>query len=330
MATEARAFRIHQSAGEAFRAGLEPVRFAAPAAGEVLIEVHYSGVNYKDALAGANAAPILRTSPLTGGIDLAGVVVESAAPAVEAGTEVLVTGAGLGETRDGGYAPYAVVPADIVVPLPAPLDLRGAMIIGTAGFTAALALERMHANGQRPDHGPVLVTGAGGGVGGFAVHLLSRLGYEAVASTRDPRRSRDDLEKLGAARVTGTVEAPAGALGAAQWGGAIDNLGGAAAAAALATTRPWGNVVSIGLAESASLPATVLPFIVRGVSLLGVTSANCPMDWKRRIWKRLARTVLPQCLDDMLAATVTLSDLPDCFKRVLAGEVRGRFLVRCR
>jgi len=327
---EAAAFRIHQRAGGAFRAGLEPVQFAAPAAGEVLIEVHYSGVNYKDALAGANAAPILRTSPLTGGIDLAGVVIESAAPGLAAGTEVLVNGAGLSETRDGGYAPYAVVPADIVVPVTPPLDMRGAMIIGTAGFTAALALERMQTNGQRPEHGPVVVTGACGGVGGFAVHLLSRLGYETVASTRNPDSSRDYLEKLGAARVTGAVQAPAGTLGAAQWGGAIDNLGGETAAALLATTKPWGNVVSIGLAQSAQLPATVLPFIVRGVSLLGVTSANCPMAWKRRIWTRLATDLLPQCLDHILADTITLNDLPAAFQQILAGKIRGRLLVRCR
>lgn len=348
------AFRIHRDAG-GFRAGLEKVRVAAPAAGEVLIAVEYSGVNYKDALAGAGAAKITRTSPLTGGIDLAGVVAESASPAPAPGTAVLVNGCGLSETRDGGYAPYALVPADVVVPIPAPLDTRAAMIIGTAGFTAALAIECMRKNGQAPANGPVLVTGASGGVGSFAVHLLAKLGFEVVAATRKPD-AHDYLRKLGAARVIGAPEsapegasqdkpegatriigtpksAPEGApraLATAKWGGAIENLGGAALAATLAATRPWGNVASIGLAQSQALPLTVMPFIIRGVSLLGITSANCPMAWKKRIWKLLAGEMRPTCLDEVLADTLTLQDLPHCFRRLLAGQVQGRQLIRCR
>ena len=328
MTRECEAFRIHQEAG-AFRAGLEKVRIAAPAAGEVLIAVEYSGVNYKDALAGAGAAEILRSSPLTGGIDLAGVVAESASPELPCGSAVLINGSGLGETRDGGYAPYALAPADIVVPIPPPLDARAAMIIGTAGFTAALAIERMRDNGQRAEDGPLLVTGASGGVGSFAVHLLAKLGYEVVAATRKPR-AHDYLRKLGAARVVGALEDMPRALGKAQWGGAIDNLGGAALAAVVAATRPWGNVVSVGLAQSRKLPLTVLPFVVRGVSLLGVTSANCPMAWKKRIWTLLAGEMRPTCMDEVLADTLTLQDLPRCFRRLLAGEVRGRLLIRCR
>ncbi len=332
MMREFDAFRIRCAAG-AFHAGIENTSVAAPAAGEVLIAVDYSGVNYKDALAGAGAAKITRTSPLTGGIDLAGVVAESAAPALAPGTAVLVHGSGLSETRDGGYAPYALVPADLVVPIPMPLDTRTAMIIGTAGFTAALAIERMRDNGQRPDGGPVLVTGASGGVGSFAVHLLAKLGFEVVAATRKPG-ARDYLHKLGAACVIGAPEsssrAPARALDKAQWGGAIDNLGGGALAVAVAATRPWGNVVSVGLAQSQSLPLTVMPFIIRGVSLLGVTSANCPMHRKRHIWELLAGEMHPNCLDDMLADTKTLQDLPACFQRLLSGKQQGRTLIRCR
>ena len=325
---EFKAFRIRHDAG-AFRAGLENTSVAAPAAGEVLIAVEYSGVNYKDALAGAGAAKITRTSPLTGGIDLAGVVAESAAPERAPGTQVLVHGSGLSETRDGGYAPYALVPADIVVPIPAPLDTRTAMIIGTAGFTAALAIERMRDNGQRPEDGPVLVTGASGGVGSFAVHLLAKLGFEVVAATRKPG-AHDYLRKLGAACITDVPERPSRALDKSRWGGAIDNLGGDALAAAVAATRPWGNVVSIGLAQSQSLPLTVMPFIIRGVSLLGVTSANCPMDRKRRIWGLLAGEMHPDCMDEVLADTKTLQDLPACFQRLLSGQQKGRTLIRCR
>ena len=183
----------------------------------------------------------------------------------------------------------------------------------------------------------MLVTGASGGVGSFAVHLLAKLGFEVVAATRKPG-AHDYLRKLGAARVIGAPEPaphapgkpPGRPLDKAQWGGAIDNLGGGALAAAVAATRPWGNVVSIGLAQSQSLPLTVMPFIIRGVSLLGVTSANCPMDRKRRIWQLLATEMHPDCMDDVLADTRSLKDLPACFQRLLSGKQQGRTLIRCR
>lgn len=293
--------------------------------GEALIRVRYSGVNYKDALAGTAAVPILRKPRLTGGIDLAGVVEHSDSPALSPGDEVLVNGCGLSETHDGGYAEYARVPADWVVPMPAGLDARAAMVIGTAGFTAALALHVMERNGQTPGDGPILVTGATGGVGGFALALLSAQGYECVAATRKAER-RDYLLSLGAREVVAPPAPVEGALGKAQWGGAIDNLGGRALEAALRTTRPWGNVVSVGLAESPDFAGTVMPHVVRGVSLLGVSSTNCPMPLRRALWEKLGGPWRLQ-LDRIAIEETDLDGLPACFRRLLDGTMCGRFLV---
>ena len=333
-----RAFQIHRD-GRAgrdgrggndkprpFSTGVASLSHAPLARGEVLIRVLWSGVNYKDALAGTGRAPILRVDELNGGIDLAGVVEDSAADGVNIGDEVLANGCGLSESLDGGFAEYVRLSADLVIPVPGGLDARSAMLVGTAGFTAALSLHAMQQNGQTPEHGPVAVTGASGGVGSFAVHLLSRLGYECTAITRSPD-AHDYLTRLGASEVISAPAAVDEALGRMHWGGAIDNLGGPTLATLLKTTREWGNVVSVGLAQSASLQVSVMPFIIRGVSLLGVTSTNCPMDLRRELWRRLGDEWLPDCLDAVHADTVTLDDLPAAFDRVLAGEVRGRILV---
>ena len=268
-----RAFRIHK---KPFRAGFETVQIGEPQAGQVLVKVHYSGVNYKDAIAATGRAPIIKKEVLTGGIDLAGVVEQSTVSEFKKGDEVLATGSGLGEIYDGGYAPYAIVPADILIPVPSRLDLRTAMIIGTAGFTAALSLERMLQNDQSPELGAVVVTGASGGVGSFAVHFLNRLGFEAVAATHK-RQADEYLKSLGAAKIIGAISPVDGALAKATWGGAIDNLGGNTLANLLKAIRNGGNVVSVGLAESSEVNLNVMPLIIRGINLLGVTSANCPM-----------------------------------------------------
>lgn len=334
MSRNYRAFRIHQggAAGE-FRAGVEQLPLAAPEQGEVLIQVQYSGVNYKDALAGTKDAlvgrgrgSILRVDELNGGIDLAGKVVESASDDFRVGDAVLVNGCGLSETRDGGYAEYARVPADIVVPVTGGLDARRAMIIGTAGFTAAMALHAMQINGQTPERGPIAVTGASGGVGSFALHLFSRAGYDCSAITRS-LDARDYLTGLGAREVIPAPDAVEGPMGRARWGGAVDNLGGETLSTLLKTTRAFGNVVSIGLAQSSSLETSMMPFIIRGVNLLGATSANCTIELRRALWRKLGDEWLPDCFDAVLADTVTLDALPATFKRVLAGEVRGRVLV---
>ena len=320
------AFRIYK---KPFRAGFETVRISEPKAGQVLVKVHYSGVNYKDASAATGAAPIIRKEVLTGGIDLAGVVEYSTVSEFKKGDEVLATGSGLGEIYDGGYAPYAVVPADILIPLPLRLDLRTAMIIGTAGFTAVLSLERMLQNDQSPALGAVVVTGASGGVGSFAVHFLSRLGFEVIAATHK-QQAGEYLKSLGATKVIDAISPVDGALAKAIWGGAVDNLGGDTLAALLKTTCNGGNVVSVGLAQSSDLSLTVMPMIIRGVNLLGVSSANCPMPLKRKIWQSLGDKYLPTMTQAMLFDSVKLEELPMCFERLLNRQVQGRILIDCR
>ncbi|MEZ5542562.1 MAG: YhdH/YhfP family quinone oxidoreductase [Pseudomonadota bacterium] len=323
--TQVRAFRIHDQHGDA---RLEILQQEALSPGSVVIRAQYSSVNYKDALAATGRGRILRRFPLVGGIDVAGVVVQSEDARCAVGAPVLVTGCGLGESHDGGFAELVRVPADWVVPLPDGLSLREAMVLGTAGFTAALAIDRMEQNGQTPAHGPVLVTGATGGVGSVAIDLLAGAGYEVIALSRKPDHD-GYLAQLGASRVldpAATVHGDA-PLERALWGGAIDNVGGDTLAWLTRTVKPWGNIAGVGLAGGTGLHTTVMPFILRGVSLLGITSANCPPDRRRRIWRRLVTDLRPRHLDRMVAGEVTLDKLPGVFERVLSGSHRGRYLV---
>ncbi len=324
------AFRIHDE-GEKTHAGMETVELSDLSPGDVVIEAHYSSVNYKDALAGTGKGKILRKSPLIGGIDVAGVVANSEDEHIKEGDPVLVNGCGLSEVHDGGYAEYVRVPADWVIPLPQGLDLRQAMIIGTAGFTAALAIKRLEENNQVPELGPVLVTGATGGVGSFAIDMLSGLGYEVVALS-GKSEAESYLKSLGAARVVNRRELSVGTepLEKTQWGGAIDNIGGDVLAWLTRTVNPWGNIVSIGLAGGVELNTTVMPFILRAVALLGVSSSNCPMPWRRSLWERLGNDLRPRHLDEIVAETVRIEELPDVFERMLAGKTRGRVLVQLR
>ena len=296
--------------------------------GDVVIRAEYSSVNYKDALAGTGRGRIARRLPLVGGIDVAGTVAESNAPGIAAGDPVLVNGCGLSEDHDGGYAEYVRVPADFVIPRPQGLDAFTAMALGTAGFTAALALQRLEENGLHPGMGPIAVTGATGGVGSIAIDLLAGRGYEVVAVS-GKADAADWLRELGAARVLGRDElATKGRpLEKAAWGGAIDNVGGAMLGELLRTTVPWGSVASIGLAGGVELDTTVMPFILRGVSLLGITSANCPRERRERGWANLAGEGHPRHLDAIVAGTVGLDDLRGVFDRMLAGETRGRTVV---
>lgn len=323
-----RAFRIHNDDGN-LRVGIERITLEDLAAGNVVIRTAWSAVNYKDALAGTGKGKILRRFPLVGGIDAAGIVVSSARADLREGDQVLVTGCGLSEVHDGGYAEYLRVPGDWVVPLPAGLDLRQAMALGTAGFTAGLAIQRLEDNHQDPAAGPVVVTGASGGVGSFAVDLLSGLGYEVVAVTGKPQATAY-LRDLGASHVVSRqeLELRGRPLETAQWGGAIDNAGGEMLAWLTRSVRPWGNIVSIGMAGGTALHTTVMPFILRGVALLGVTSANCPMPLRRRIWQRLATDLRPRALESVVHAEIDLDGLPAAFEDVLAGKTVGRTLVR--
>lgn len=297
--------------------------------GNVTLRAEYSSVNYKDALAGTGRGRIARRLPLVGGIDVSGTVVASDDGRFRPGDAVLVTGCGLSEERDGGYAEYVRVNADSVIPLPEEMDAFTAMALGTAGFTAGLALIRLEENGLAPASGPVLVTGATGGVGSIAVDLLSGCGYEAVAVSGKPD-AEEFLAPLGAARVVGreALETRGRPLEKAAWAGAIDNVGGEALAQLLTTIEPWGSVASIGLAGGHELHTTVMPFILRGVSLLGITSANCPRARREQVWERLAGAWRPAHLDAIVQATVTLDEVPGVFERMLAGDTRGRTVVR--
>ena len=323
-----RAYRIHQDGGKA--AGrMETIGLDDLNPGPVVIKVAYSSINFKDALAATGAGKILRRYPLVGGIDLAGEVVSSTDAAFVSGQKVLVNGCNLSETRDGGYAEYARVESAAVVPIPAGLDEFQAMALGTAGFTAALAIHRMEQNGQHPDQGEVIVTGATGGVGSVAIDLLAGLGYRVVAVS-GKKDAEAYLEQLGAARVVARESIAMGTkpLEEGLWAGAIDNLGGDMLAWLTRTTVPWGNIASIGMAASAELKTTVMPFILRGVNLLGINSGLTPRQWRLDVWKRLASDLKPRHLDKIVTKTVAFTELPGAFAAYLNGSVTGRAVVK--
>ncbi|MGX5174227.1 YhdH/YhfP family quinone oxidoreductase [Aliikangiella sp. IMCC44653] len=299
--------------------------------GDVVIKVSYSGVNYKDALAATGRGQILKKFPLNGGIDLAGVVESSQVSDFKPGDEVLVNGCGLGESHDGGLAQYARVPADWVIKRPAELSLKDCMALGTAGFTAALAIHRMLENGQTHDKGPIVVTGASGGVGSIAVNMLHGMGFEVIALSG--RREFDNyLLKLGANQVTSAAALNLGSrpLEKSLFGGVIDNVGGEQLAQLFAHTNLWGNVACIGLADSHHLKTTVFPLILRGVSLLGVSSTNCPMPLRRSIWERMGQDLKPSQLDEIVTETVGLTQVSQVFNQLLDREKHGRIVIDCQ
>jgi acrylyl-CoA reductase (NADPH) len=326
--TAFRAFRIHERDGR-IAAGFETMEVDALTAGDVVIRVQYSSINYKDALAGTGAGKILRKYPLNGGIDLAGEVVSSSDSRFRAGMPVLVTGCGLSETFDGGYAEYARVAGDSVFELPAGISAEQAMAIGTAGFTAALAIHRMEHNGQAPGKGPVVVTGATGGVGSIAIDLLAGRGYEAVAVS-GKAEADDYLKSLGARRILRRQEIDLGKrpMEAAQWAGAIDNVGGELLTWLTRTVDSWGNIASIGLAGSHKLETTVMPFILRGVNLLGINSSATPRDVRLVVWKRLSTDLRPRHFDTFVTRRIGLDELPGAFDDFLKGRVLGRTVVK--
>ncbi|TYT23699.1 YhdH/YhfP family quinone oxidoreductase [Luteimonas viscosa] len=320
------AFRIHDDA-DGYRGGVEQVSIDDLSAGEIVVKVAFSSVNFKDALAGTGKGRILREFPLVGGIDVAGHVVSSTDPRFREGDEVLVTGSGLGETRDGGYAQYARLESKWAVPLPIGLSLRESMILGTAGFTAALALLRMQENRQSPSLGPLAVTGATGGVGSLAIDIFSRAGYAVHAVSGKPEHA-GYLKSIGAREVLGRdALATKRPLESVRFGGGLDNVGGPMLASLLAQTRPYGNVASAGLAASADLPASVMPFIIRGVSLLGVASAGTARDIRDEVWRLLASDWKPRHLDRICTRETTLAGLHTVFEGMLGGGSVGRTLV---
>lgn len=322
-----KAFKI-ETVDKKVRAGFVECALDDLDPGEVVVRVAYSDVNYKDALAATGKGRILRRAACIGGIDLAGVVVSSSDARFAEGDEVLATGYDLGVAHHGGYAAYARVPADWLLKMPAGLTSWDAMALGTAGFTAGLGIVRMEQNGLKPGNGPVIVTGATGGVGSIAIDALAGLGYEVVALTGKPQEA-DYLKRLGAKDVKLRSELALDKLkplDSALWAGAVDNLGGEVLAWVASTMRVGGTIASIGLAASMNFNTTVAPFILRGVSLLGIDSVNCAMAQRTEVWRRLAADMRPAHLKDT-ARTVAFAELPGVFDDFVAGRAKGRIVV---
>jgi len=324
-----KALRVQQGPGGRF-ARLESVTLDELTPGEVVVRVAYSSLNYKDALAVTGKGSIARGYPRTAGIDLSGTVESSTDPAYRPGDLVLATGAGLGESLDGGLAERARLPSAALIPLPPGLSLLEAMALGTAGFTAALALRRLLENHQTPDRGPIAITGATGGVGGIALGLLKRAGFTTAAITGKPAAA-SYLRELGADEVVARDALPTAGkpLETAVWGGAVDSLGGETLAYLTRTVRPWGNIACIGLAQSPVLNTTVMPLILRGVSLLGINSVEVPRAWRAAVWDRLAGEWKPHDIERLIVrAVIGLEEVPRACAELVAGEARGRYVVR--
>lgn len=323
-----KAIRVSESEGKV-RGALVQMDERELTAGELLIAVEYSSINYKDALAVTGRGKIMRKLPLNAGIDLAGTVLESSDASFKPGDKVLANGCGLGEAHDGGLAERARLPVNWAIKLPEGLSTYDAMRLGTGGFTAALAFHRMLENGQHPDKGAIVVTGATGGVGSVAVALFARQRYEVIALSSRPEHS-DYLRKLGASKVCTVDELGLGKrpLEAAKFGGVVDNIGGETLAHLLAHIDLWGNVASIGLADNEKLNATVFPFILRGVSLLGISSANCPMPLRREVWKKLGGQWRFD-FDVLATETIGLAEVPDVASDLLNRKRYGRTIVKC-
>jgi len=323
-----KAFRIYN---EEWRiAGrVETLRLEDLTPGDVIIRAAYSSVNYKDALAGTGAGNILSRFPLVGGVDVSGWVESSTDPRFKPGMEVLVTGYEFGTARDGGYAEHVRVPAEWVVPLPEKLSLYEAMAIGSAGFTVAICVKRMEDNGQAPEQGPIVVTGATGGVGSLAIDIFSGRGYEVVALTGKDEE-HNYLSTLGASRILNrkTLDLGSRPLEKGRWAGAVDNVGGEVLTWLTRTTQPWGNIASVGLAGGSELHTSVMPFILRGVSLLGITASGCPTALRHQLWQRLATELRPHHLDAIVSRVASLGELPEVFDAMLKGRVKGRTVIK--
>ncbi len=323
------ALLIEQENDKSVSAGFRQLSVDDLDAGEVLIRVAYSSINYKDALAATGKGKIIRRFPCIGGIDLSGVVVDSQDARFKPGDEVIATSFDIGVSHHGGFAQMARIPAKWVVPMPTGLNLFDAMAIGTAGFTAALGVVRMEANGLVPANGPVVVTGATGGVGSLAIDMLAAAGYEVVALT-GKAEERDYLTELGATDIVlrDSIDFEhTRPLETGRWAGAVDNVGGQVLHWLLATMQQAGTVASIGNASSFDISTTVFPFILRGVSLLGIDSGYMGFPLRQQVWERLAGDLHPKHLG-AVTRLIEFDELPAAFDDFIAGRIRGRTVVR--
>ncbi|MCP2040774.1 acrylyl-CoA reductase (NADPH) [Neisseria sp. HSC-16F19] len=323
-----KALLITQNDGQ-YRAALTDIDEAQLPEGDVLVQVTHSTLNYKDALAITGLSPVVRRFPMVAGIDLAGTVLESASDAFQPGDAVLLNGWGIGETHWGGLAEKARVKSEWLLPLPHNISAAQAMAVGTAGYTAALAVLAVQDHGITPAHGPVLVTGANGGVGSFATALLAKLGYHVIASTGRPSE-QDYLRTLGARDIIDRAElgVPGKPLMKERWAAAVDSVGSHTLANVCASTYTHGVVAACGLAQGMDFPATVAPFILRGIALQGIDSVTCPMPQRRRAWQLLAEHTDPALLARISSAEIPLADALEYAGKLLKGEIRGRVVVK--
>lgn len=315
-------------ANEHYQAALKDVDESQLPPGEVLVEVHYSTLNYKDGLAITGSGPIVRSFPMIPGIDFSGVVAKSSSPKFAAGNRVLLNGWGFGEKAWGGLAQKVSIDAQYLTPVPASLSLKDSMIIGTAGYTAMLAIIALEKNGLKPEKGQVLVTGANGGVGSFAVALLSRLGYQVAASTGRPEEA-DYLIQLGASEIVDrhTLSEPGKPLQKERWAAAIDSVGSHTLANVCASIKEGGAVAACGMAQGLDFPASVAPFILRNVTLAGINSVTRPADERQVAWARLAELVDPTLLAS-ISQEIDLDETIAAANKLMKGEIRGRVVVK--
>jgi NADPH2:quinone reductase len=323
-----KAYRIHSNSSQ-IHSGFEMLELNDLTSGNVIIKSIYSSINYKDALAATGQSKILKKSPLVGGIDVSGVVESSEDNRYQRGNKVFICGSGLSEVRDGGYAQYVRIPGQYIMKLPTGISLYEAMAIGTAGFTAALAIDQMQNNGQIPDQGPILVTGATGGVGSYAIDLLSNLGFKVIALT-GKRNQADYLHGLGASEIVSPKALFMGdrALEKGLWAGAIDCVGGELLSWLTRTVQPLGNIAVIGLTGGISINTTVMPFILRGINLLGINSADSPPVLRKKIWHRLATDLKPQFINKIVTQEISFEQLPEMFDAYLQGQSIGRTVIK--
>ncbi|USZ50255.1 MDR family oxidoreductase [Halomonas sp. DN3] len=316
--------------GDTQKAAIESLDDQALPEGDVTVNVDYSTLNYKDGLAITGKGPVVKSFPMVPGIDLAGVVEASQHQDFQPGDRVVLNGWGVGEKHWGGLAQKARLNGDWLIPLPEAFSTRNAMAIGTAGYTAMLSVLALERHGVTPDQGEVLVTGASGGVGSFAITLLAKLGYEIVASTGKVEEA-DYLKALGATSIIdrGELEQPGKPLARERWAGAVDSVGSHTLVNVLASTRYGGTVTSCGLAQGMDLPATVMPFILRGVTLAGIDSVMQPREVRLEAWQRLAELMPEERLDD-IASEIPLSEAITTAERLMEGKVRGRVVVATR
>ena len=329
MPTAFQAFVVNKTE-EGFTSGFKQLSLDDLPSGNVMIKVAYSSVNYKDGLASIPDGKIVRNYPFVPGIDLAGIVADSNDSRFKAGDEVIATSYELGVSHFGGYSEYARVKADWIVPLPAGLTLKEAMALGTAGFTATLAIHQLEKMGLQPQNGPVLVTGATGGVGSIGINILNSLGYTVAAST-GKSSEHDYLKELGASEILSREETSAESnrpFDKERWAGSLDSVGGSTLAYLIRTTKYGGSIAAYGNTGGPNLNITVFPFILRAINLLGIESVNCPMELRDQLWHRLASNYKPRHLLDKIGHEIPFEELPQALAAILKGGIRGRTIIK--